>query len=141
VSDIGVTGTFSSTTLQLYEFSLRGPPEAASCVSMNAANIFCSCDPMGVPGPCDYLLSLRSWHKTVSLYPSAVRHPDPSGAGANASILHCCACLFVGVSTKACHSDECREPLQATVRNTCLSNDLFCDMCSTPRCSSPDLSA
>jgi hypothetical protein len=49
VSNIGVIGTFSLTTLPLYESSLRGPAEAAFCVNMNAANISCSCAPLGVP--------------------------------------------------------------------------------------------
>jgi hypothetical protein len=51
VSAIDVMGTFRSITLPLYESSLRGPAEAAFCVSMNAANISCSCAPLGVPEP------------------------------------------------------------------------------------------
>jgi hypothetical protein len=51
VSNIGVIGTFSSTTLPLYESSLRGPAEAAFCVSVNAANISYSYAPLEVPKP------------------------------------------------------------------------------------------
>jgi hypothetical protein len=119
MSDIGVIGTFSSQTLPLYESSLRSPAETAFCVSVNVANISCSCAPLGVPEPPLSAASACLALDSCSLFFSVVRHLDPLGACASANTPQCCACLLGGESTKASHPVECREPFLAVSGGTC----------------------